>query len=130
MPRLDLPVQFLRRPVKPLAFAAMWTMFVIGYINFRDIGLFKNSVSGDILAAFSVAAGVALLAGWWRRSQTMAEVGLLMASGVWFARMMLALLLPGTNPSTQYGWLFSGAWAIALLGAFLLERDDRDNWGH
>jgi len=121
MPPLNLPYEFFGRSVKPLALAAMLAMLVISYINFADIGLFGSDVLGDVLAGFALAAGIALLGGWWRNSQTMAEIGLLMASGVWFARGTLALLM-GTGSSASYGWLFSYCWVIALGGAFWLER--------
>lgn len=115
---LDLPYTVFGRPLKPLALAATVTMIVIVVINMLDIGIARSAAWGDAVAGAAAAAGVALAIGWWRRSQGWAEAGLLLASGVWTARCVFGVV---TDPD-GYGWAMSGAWVIALGGAYLLER--------
>lgn len=125
MSPLNLPYKIADRPLKPLALAAMLTMVVIAWVNLTDIGIAGSTRWGDILAVASGGAAVSLLAGWWFRSQQMAEAGLLLAAGVWFARGVYGLLtVNGNATGNQYAWAFSLAWTMALSGAYLLERSD------
>ena len=121
MPPLSLPYNFLGRPVKPLPFAAMITMLVITIINLYDVGIAGNAVWGDFISIIAGAAAACLVVGWWKSSQRMSEAGLLAAASVWFARSIFAMI---TLSPAVYNWAFSMCWAIALSGAYLLERSD------
>ena len=124
MSRGDLAWTVLGRPAKPLSLAAMLGMLGLVLINSTGRGVFDGSWLANIMVVLSGITAMLCLAGWWYRSQPLAEAALLAAVGVWVTRMSFALV---TNPGNINGWWFSGCWAVAFGGAFMLERlDDRD----
>lgn len=126
MSRGDLPWRFIGRPIKPLAFAQMVALFVIGwaYLWHTTDEIGTDNLLGDATGLLAFMAGLLLLAGWWRGSQRLAEIGLLIGAGVWIARAALVLML-GYNEDPVAFWL-SLCWATAAGGAFLLESIDEE----
>lgn len=116
-------VTVLQRPVKVVALGMTILMLALAWLNLanRDAGL-GDSVLGDVVGATALVAAVALLGGWWGRSQRMAEVGLLLAFGVYLARTVFLL---ATAPADQGVLLGIGA-AVIAGGSYLLERESRD----
>ena len=82
---------------------------------------------GDVVAVAAGAAAVALTAGWWARDQRMAEVGLLLAAGVYITRAMFILATVGI---TAQGVYLSLGGAFIAAGSYVLEvRDPRGRNG-
>lgn len=123
MSRLDLPLKVYGRPLKPLALSVMLSMVVIAVINVLDVGLAADHLWGDFIGLLAAVSAAAMAGGWFARSQSMAEVGMLIAAGVWMVRGVFALLYNGSVP-IGYGWAFSFCWALAAGGAYMLERVD------
>jgi len=115
-------VQLFGRPIKPLAFAIMLSGATIFYFNIViSTGILVDTFLGDVVG---VAAGVScalLFIGWWVRSQRLAEMGLVLGAGTWVSRAFVALFIEGWS---FYGVYLSVAWAIACVGAYLLETFD------
>ena len=123
MTRGDLPnVTLFDRPIKPVAFGLSFTMAVLVIVNLADAGSLGDSVLGDITA---VGAGIScafLWAGWWGRSQLLAELGLLIAFTIEIIRSIFIAI--------DREWWTVGVWlgfgtAIIAGGAYMLERWDR-----
>lgn len=110
---------FLGRPIKPLAFALMMATGTLVWANVVDVDFLGDAYIGDIVAAVAGAAVVLLFAGWWTRSQLLAEWGLLLSSGVWVARAMTVFFI-GVHVD-PVAFLLSICWAVAAGGAFMLE---------
>ena len=122
MTHSDLPgVRFAGRPVKPLALGlAIMSAVLVGY-NLIDAGFLGASLLGDVVAAGFAAAAVLLTAGWVTGSQTMAETGLLVATGMLVTRSAFLLLSVGVR--FEAVWL-GLATAVMAGGAYLLEAWD------
>jgi hypothetical protein len=113
---------FLGRPIKPLALALAMSMATIFWFNIvESTGILVSTMAGDIVGYSAGASAVVLLAGWWGRSQMLAETGLLIGSGVWVARTALIALL---DQWATYSFFFSLAWCVVSVGAYLLEAFD------
>jgi hypothetical protein len=124
MAPLNLPkVTVFGRPVKPVALGLGISMCVIAWAAFTDVGVLDGSRWADLLGlgAFTVAG--TLFVAWYKRSQSLAEAGLLMSFFVWVTRFMLVILV-GNNPISQEGLWLSLAWVVISGGAYLLERAD------
>ena len=123
MTRAELKtLRFMARPIKPLALALTIATFVlfVGY-DLTNADSLGGSPAGDFVGLVGLASALVLTVGWWRRSQTLAELGLLLASGVWITRAATLALEGFPDP---IAFFLSSAWAIAAAGAYLLEAQD------
>jgi len=128
MPPLILPrVLFWGRPVRPVSFGFMLSMFVFTWAGWANVGALDGSGLADILSVFSAGVGFWLLAAWVFKKQWMAETGLLMVFTALIFRAVFTFLLlsntagQGPVPETS---LLSVCGAIIAGGAWLLERSD------
>ena len=122
MPPLNLPVTVFGRPLKPLALGIVVAMLVLTLAGILDQGALHSSGWGDLVSAVAFASFTAFMGGWWARSQRMAEMALLLATGVFTARAA-ALLMLHFEILDVAAWL-SVASAITAGGAYALERVD------
>lgn len=110
---------FLGRPVKPLAFAVMMSVASVFWFNIvLESDVFAASFSSNFVGLAAGASTVMLFGGWWFRSQVLAEVGLLLATGVWVARTAALCLMYGPG---DYGVWYSLCWVLAAGSSYLLE---------
>lgn len=123
MTRGDLPWRVLGRPVKPLALAQTMALFVVGWaFVVDDLEPGADLIIGDLTGAWAFVGVALLVVAWARGSQRLAELGLLVAVGVWVARAA-TVALTGYYDDPVAFWL-SICWATAAGGAFLLESTD------
>ena len=115
-------VQPFGRPIKPVALGSCVLMATLTIYNLVDAGVFEDLWLGDIVAILAGTSLIAMLGGWFGKSQGMAEIGLLMGFIVYVARGSFALFHEGIT--SEAVCLSAGA-AIILGGAYLLERWDR-----
>ena len=109
------------RPIKPVALGAALAMVVISIFNFFNAGRFGDLLVGDFVSIVAVIAFVCLNIGWWKNSQFFAELGLLLASGVYVSRSIFLMLIVGFDDVSTWLSLSTG---IILIGAYLLESTD------
>jgi hypothetical protein len=122
MSKGDLPFTVFGRPVKPLAMALMVSTFTIFYSNVvvnNDVA--GGAYVGDIVGWTAGLTSLLLLLGWVHRSQRIAELGLLLATGVWVSRMAVVAMTEGVG---YFGVWLSLGWVLAAGGAYLLEAWD------
>lgn len=135
MPELNIPgIYVFGRPFKPLSFGmalVTLTLFVSGLVNTSTTG---TSVWGDVMSGISLVSFGLLNLGWWLRSQSLGEWGLLFASWTMLSRAIVIWLFFGDVGMAE-AWL-NFSWAIATAGAYWLERVDpitgsvaRSSWG-
>lgn len=125
----DLPgVRAFGRPVKPVALGFVALMGTLCLTNLLGIGALQTTIWGQIVAVVAGTAAVALMAGWWGRSQRMAEVGLLLSASVYVYRSIAAFLSDPIGVLTftdgivvQATFLSIGA-AVIAAGSYALER--------
>ena len=121
MTGMDLDgIRFLGRQVKPVAFGLSIIMATLLVYNVANIGIFGGLILGDIVAVGAAVALTTLTAGWWARSQRMAEFGLFTAFLVYTCRTAFLLL---TKPEAEGVALGVGI-AVIAAGSWLLERDE------
>jgi len=113
-------VRFFGRPFKPVAFGLCLAMIVLVVVNLENSGRLGSSWTGDAVAILAGSSFIAMMAGWWTRSQLLAEVGLLLAGVTYVLRGTFLAL---TIFPDQSMW-FSFSTAMIAWGAFLLERLD------
>lgn len=126
MTRGDLGgITLLGRPVKPLALAIAISTGTVFWFNLvLNSDILVASLAGDVVGIVGGVSCVLLFAAWWRSSQTLLELGLLLASGTWVARLFTVIFLQGFG---FYGVYLSIAWTLACVSAYLLETwDDND----
>lgn len=124
MPPMNVPHwTVFGRPVKPVAFALMLTMLTISWAAWSDAGLLGAAVGADFLGIAAGSVGLLLFTAWWRRSQRLAEWGLLMAFAIWFFRTFLVVMLNWGNAPTD-GWFLSLSWVLVAGGSYWLEKAD------
>jgi hypothetical protein len=111
-------VLFAGRKIKPVALGLSVILAAISVYNLLDIGLFGTLILGDVVAVASAVTVAALIAGWWFRSQRMAEAGLMLAFIVYALRTLFVLL---TNPAIEGVPIGAGICIIAA-GSYILER--------
>jgi hypothetical protein len=111
-------VLFAGRKIKPVALGLSVILAAVCVYNLLDIGLFGALLLGDIVAVASAIAASTLWAGWWWRSQRMAEVGLLAAFIVYAMRTTFVLL---TKPEIE-GVPIGVGICIISAGSYILER--------
>jgi hypothetical protein len=123
MTRGDLDkVQVFGRPIKPVALGTMFLMGVLTVFNVIGIGRLGNSPLSIVVALTALVSLVLLNVGWWKRSQLCAELGLLLATGVYISRsVFLALTVGLSDPAPGLSF---GA-ALIIGGAYLLEVNDK-----
>jgi hypothetical protein len=115
------------RRIKPLAMGLTISGGTVVVINILHYGLLHGSDWGFVLAALQAFAVVCLTYGWARPQRRIFELGLLVASGAWIGRAVLAVLVDGW---AQYGTWLSLGWAVAAGGAFLLEKAETNGGPH
>jgi len=113
-------VHFFGRPFKPVALGLSLAMLVLVVVNLEDTGRLGATWTGDVVAVLAGASFLTLMAGWWTRSQLLAEYGLVLACATYVLRGTFLAL---TIFPDQSMW-FSFSTAIVAGGAFLLERTD------
>jgi len=123
MPPMNLHWKILGRPVKPVAFGLMFSMMVIGWAAFSDVGVLGKNFLADFLGGAALMTAAVLASGWYRSSQMLAELGLLMASIIWALRFWLIVLVNNHSISTEGLWLSIG-WVVIASGSYLLEKAD------
>jgi len=123
MSRTELPWLFLGHRVRPYSLAVTCSTSVVVWqlliLRNPPGDLLDNGVPGHLIGAVAIVAVLALVVGFWRDSDQMMQVGLLLTSGVWFARFVYTALDPGIF--TGGSALLSLSWVIASVGAFMLE---------
>lgn len=123
MPPLNLPrIRFFGRPIKPVALAIALGMLIVSVTAFTNTGVLDGNPIADWLTLPSLAVASVLTLGWWRRSQRLAEYGLIGAFAIWVLRMCLAFTL--IEDPVREGALLSACWAIVAGGSYLLEKAD------
>jgi len=118
-----LPWTFLRRTVRPYAFATSLASAVIFASMLTESGVGQD-LDGPAGKAIGIAAGgVTLLMwfGWWLQRTSLMEHGLLLSTAVWASVASIVLLEGASWPSG----LIAAAWMVASGGAWLLEVNDK-----
>jgi len=113
-------ISILGRPFKPVAFGLALVMVILIVVNIFDTGRLGDSWAGDVVAILGGISLLALVGGWWAKSQHMAEVGLLFAGSTLVMRGLFTMF---TAWPDQSEW-FSYSLAVIAWGAYLLERMD------
>lgn len=119
-----LPWTFLRRTVRPYAFAVSLATAVVLCSMLTESGVGQN-LDGVAGKAIGIAAGgvtVLLWAGWWLQRAPLMEHGLLLSTAVWASVATVVLFEGASWPSG----LLALAWMIASGGAWLLEVNDKE----
>lgn len=124
MPLLNLPWSIFGRPIKPVAFVLMMSMFVIAAFAAADLGVLGDSVWADFLGGFALAVGVLFAIAWYVRSQIVSEWALLGAFFVWGIRFWVIILVQTNHSLVTEGWYLSFLWMLLSGGSWLLERSD------
>lgn len=119
---MDLHVQILGRPVKPVAAFIACSLVIIAAFAAIDRGVLDGNWAADWLGGAATVGAAFLAAGWIARSQAIVEYGLAIASWVWGTRLLLVWWLQG--PSVEGAWL-SACWVGIAAGSYYLERRDR-----
>ena len=119
-----LPRTFLRRQVSPYAFAVSLACTVIVASMFTGAGVGErlDQGAGKAIGIAALAAAGLLWAGWWARSKSLMDHGLLLSTAVWAAVATVVLTEGASWPSG----LLAIAWGVASGGAWLLEVNDGD----
>lgn len=119
MARTELPWLLAGRVVRPYALAVS-----LASGNLAAVILSQRSVWGDpvdgwsvIVAGLAMMATVLLWAGFWGRSSTLMQHGLLLTAAIFAARGVYI----GTAGGNWYTAGLSFCWTIASAGAYLLE---------
>lgn len=115
------------RPIKPVAAGACILMATLTIYNIIDKGVFGELLLGDVVAVLSGASLGMMMFGWFGRSQTMAEFGLMAGCISYVMRGSFVLFYNG--PGAEGVWLSLGA-VVILGGAYLLEKWDHRNFYH
>lgn len=115
----ELPWMFAKRPVKPVALGLAVVMIGLTIYNVLGLGAFGDTLVASIVAVVAGASAVCLVAGWWARSQPMAEAGMLGAAFVLLARATFFLLTEGVATRS---WVLSAGVAVIAGGSYLLEK--------
>jgi hypothetical protein len=123
MPPQNLHWRILGRPVKPVAFALAYSMLIIAWAAYANIGVLDGSELADILGGACLAVFAVFVIAWWHTSQRLAELGLLLSFIVWGMRFWLIVFLAGNSISTEGLWLSLG-WTVIAGGSYLLEKTD------
>ena len=118
-------IQVLGRKIKPVALGFVFLMVVYVVNGITDQGALDGTRWGDIVAVVAGASAVLLMAGWWAKSQRMAEYGLLLAFFAFSARTLYLAFTDLTAEKTLSG---VGVCIIAV-GAYLLEKSDGNRRG-
>lgn len=121
MPPLNLPLMVFGRPVKPVALGLVVICLTLTWSNIVDIGVFGQSRWGDLLGVVCALSVVLFMAGWWGRSQALAEHALLAVSAAMIFRSLGLLFEQGFMQQSVY--LSIGVATIAV-GSYVLERLD------
>ena len=119
-----LPWRFLGRAVRPYAFAVSLACTVIVASMFTGAGVGErlDQGAGKAIGIAALAAAGLLWAGWWARSKSLMDHGLLLSTAVWAAVATVVLTEGASWPSG----LLAIAWGVASGGAWLLEVNDGD----
>jgi hypothetical protein len=123
MPPMNLHWNVFGRPIKPVAFALMWSLLVVAWAAFTNQGVLDGSDWADALGGGSIVVASMFMTGWWKNSQRMAEWALLSAFYIWAVRFFLVVLV-ANNPISQEGLWLSIGWMIVSGGSYLLEKTD------
>lgn len=126
MAPLNLPWEFLGRPIKPVAFVLMLSMIVITAFAFADLGVLGASVYADFLGGLSLGVGGMFGIAWVIRSQSLSEWALIGAFFVWGIRFWVIILVQAGHGLVTEGWYLSFLWMLLAGGSWLLERSDPD----
>lgn len=121
MPPLNLPISIFGRPIKPVSIGFAIFMLTFSVINVLDVGVFENSVLGDVVAVLAGGAFAMLVLAGVVNSQRIAEYGLLLSCTVLVIRGTFIALTLGVTHREVF---FSIATAIIAGGSYFLERTD------
>ena len=121
MPPLNLPISIFGCPIKPVSLGFAVFMLTFTVFNLLDMGVFKATLWGDVVAVISGAAFVLLMVAWLINSQRLAEYGLLLSCTVFIIRGTFLMLVFDWTRQDVY---FSLATAIIAGGSYFLERND------
>ena len=118
-----LPWTFLRRQVRPYAFAVSLACTVIVASMFTGAGVGErlDQGAGKAIGIAALAAAGLLWAGWWARSKRLMDHGLLLSATVWSSIAAVVFVEGVSWPSAS----LSVCWAVASAGAWLLEVNDK-----
>lgn len=125
MPPLTIPgLRFLGRPVKPVAFGFMLSLFVYFWAGVSDDSVLDGTRWGDAVGLVALAIAVAHFGAWWFRKQKVAEYGLLATFIFYFWDAMTNLLVTGVLHDVATLLAFS--MSVIAGGSYLLEKADPD----
>ena len=119
-----LPWTFLRRQVRPysLAVSLACAVVVVSMLTESGVGERLDEGWGHVIGAAALVTVGLLWAGWWARSKSLMDHGLLLSTAVWAAVATVVLTEGASWPSG----LLALAWSVASGGAWLLEVNDGD----
>lgn len=118
---LDLRVELLGRPVKPVALGLLVAMTALVATGIGGTGLLGGTHWGYTGAAIALAAALLFVGSWVARSQRVAEAAILLAFFTLAARSIFLFIVAGA--AQPAGWL-SASLAIIAGGSYWLERGD------
>lgn len=118
-----LPWTFLRRTVRPYAFAVSLATAIVfcSMLTESGVGQTLDGVAGKVIGIAAGAVTVLMWAGWWLQRPRLMEHGLLLSTAAWASVATVVLLEGSSWPSG----LLAVAWMIASGGAWLLEVNDK-----
>jgi hypothetical protein len=118
---VELPFQIFNRRIRPFSLALLIATIVVVYqyeIMEQGPGPHGFDVVETMFASFAVCL---LFFGWLLKNDAVHEWGLVLAAGVWAARMSLYVLDQGWS---SIGVWLSLSWFIGAFGAWMLEAYD------
>lgn len=120
----ELPWAWAGRPVKPVALGLAVLLIGLTVYNALGTGALGDTLLSHAVAVVSAVGAASLIAGWWLRSQLMAEAGMIIAAFVLLARALAFVFMFGFNDRS---WLLSLSVAIIAGGSYVLERVSDDD---
>lgn len=123
---VELPYTIFGRHLRPFSFALMLATFTIALQFYLLPEAPGEGWSQHVMGTLGMLGVLGLFFGWALKSDPVHDFGLLFVSGVWVGR---TFLFGAQNDWLYVGTYLSACWAIAAIGAWLLERYDH-KWQH
>jgi hypothetical protein len=123
--RLDLKWRLFKRPIKPVSFALMITMILMGVFAICDYGVLGASDWSNFYGTATALVAGLFMYGWWASSQRIAEWALLGSFWAWSAFTLLVFFVGRDIDSTPFDDLgLAVAFTIIAGGSYVLEATD------
>lgn len=133
MPRMNLNIKFINRPIKPVAFGLMVFVTALGISSLTGSSLLGGARLGYLVAIVMLINSAGFFLGWVLSSQRIAEYSLLFAFWALLSNDIFIVQTYGWNflwalftlqPKAPSVWMSLGIVIIAG-GSYILERADR-----